>query len=92
MWPSNKTGDLEITFRASSDNGKTFGPKINLSNSTIVDSVDEEMSASGNNVYVTWWELQQNGTRDPMFIASNDNGKTFGQKVMINNNSTGSSS
>jgi hypothetical protein len=85
-WPSNKTGNLEIMFRASSDNGKTFAPKINLSNSTGTDSVDEEMAASGNNVYVTWWELQQNGTRTPMFIASNDNGKTFGEKIMINSN------
>jgi hypothetical protein len=82
-WPSNKTGNLEIMFRASSDNGKTFGPKINLSNSTGVNSVDEEMAASGNSVYVTWWELQQNGTRTPMFIASNDNGKSFGEKIML---------
>jgi hypothetical protein len=91
-WPSNKTGSYEIMFRASSDNGKTFGPKVNLSNSTGVDSVDEEISASGNSVYVTWWELQQNGTREPIFIASHDNGKTFGQKIVINSNSTGSSS
>jgi hypothetical protein len=91
-WPSNKTSNLEIMFRASSDNGKTFGPKINLSNSTGSDSVDEEVAASGNNVYITWWELQQNGTRIPMFIASNDNGKTFGEKITINSNSSSISS
>jgi hypothetical protein len=84
VWPSNKTGDFEILFRASSDGGKTFGPKINLSNSTGVNSVDQEIAATANSVYITWWDVLQNGTRTPMFIASNDNGKTFGQKLMIN--------
>jgi hypothetical protein len=29
-WPSNKTGNYEIMFRASSDNGKTFGALLKL--------------------------------------------------------------
>jgi hypothetical protein len=34
-WSSNKTGgDFEIMFRASSDNGQTFGERIVLSNAT----------------------------------------------------------
>jgi hypothetical protein len=82
-WPSNKTGNWEIMFKASTDNGKTFGEKINVSNSTGTDSVNQELSAAGNNVYVTWWEVQKNGTREPVFIASNDNGKTFGEKIML---------
>jgi hypothetical protein len=82
-WPSNKTGNSEIMFKASTDNGKTFGEKINLSNSTGTESVDQEIAAAGNNVYISWWEVQQSGTREPVFIASNDNGKTFGEKVML---------
>ena len=31
-WWSNKTGNEEVMFRASTDNGATFGDKINLSN------------------------------------------------------------
>jgi hypothetical protein len=81
-WPSNKTGK-EIIFKASTDGGKTFGNKMNQSNSTGIDSVDPQIKSAGNNVYVSWWELQQNGTRTPMFIASNDNGKTFGEKIML---------
>ena len=34
VWSSNKSGNYEIMFRASSDHGQTFGNKINLSNST----------------------------------------------------------
>ena len=31
-WRSNKTGNDEVLFRASTDKGQTFGDKINLSN------------------------------------------------------------
>jgi hypothetical protein len=53
-WSSNKTGNDEVMFRASTDNGVTFGNKINLSNTTEADSQDAEISASSNKVYVTW--------------------------------------
>ena len=70
-------------FKASTDGGKTFGNKINVSNSAGTDSVNQEIAAAGNNLYISWWEVQKNGTREPVFIASNDNGKTFGDKVML---------
>jgi hypothetical protein len=82
-WPSNKTGNWEIMFIASTDGGKTFGEKINVSNSTGTDSVNQEIAAAGNNLYISWWEVQKNGTREPVFIASDDNGKTFGEKIML---------
>lgn len=37
-----KTGNDEVLFRASTDAGKTFGDKINLSNTTEADSRDVE--------------------------------------------------
>jgi hypothetical protein len=52
-WWSNKTGNDEVMFRASNDNGLTFGDKINLSNTTNAESVDDEILADGENVYVT---------------------------------------
>jgi hypothetical protein len=36
-WWTNKIGNDEVMFRASTDGGKTFGGKINLSNSTYSD-------------------------------------------------------
>ena len=86
-WWSNKTGNEEVMFRASTDNGATFGDKINLSNTTEADSDDAEIAASGNNVYVTWWE--RNETSDtPVARVSNDNGATFGQVLMLATNGT----
>jgi hypothetical protein len=79
-WWTNKTGNDEVMFKASTDVGKTFGNKTNLSNTPNVDSINAEISAAGNNVYVTWWE--RNATsNEPVIRVSNDNGKTFGEKV-----------
>src|SRR5919199_6389999 len=86
-WWSNKTGNEEVMFRASTDNGATFGDKINLSNTTAADSDDAEIAASGDSVYVTWWE--RNETSDtPVARVSNDNGATFGPMLMLANNGT----
>ena len=81
-WPSNKTGNNEVMFKASTDGGKTFSDKMNLSNSSKSESVDVQMAASGSNVYVSWWE--RNATsNEPVLRVSNDNGKTFGEKIML---------
>lgn len=89
-WSSNKTGgNFEIMFRASTDGGKTFGPKINLSNSPKFDSVDPSIGSEGSNVYVSWWEVsEKDRIKEPVFRESNDNGMTFGEKIMLSNATT----
>ena len=69
-------------FKASTDAGKTFGEKMNLSNTPAMDSLDASIAASGKNVYDTWWERNQT-MNEPVFRASNDNGKTFGETIML---------
>src|SRR6266581_9172394 len=55
VWDSNKTSTLkEILFRASTDNGKSFSDKINLSHSPKGLSELANIAASGNNVFVVW--------------------------------------
>ena len=86
-WWTNKTGNFEVMFRASTDNGVTFGDKMNLSNTTEADSDDAEIAASGDSVYVTWWE--RNDTSDePVARVSNDNGATFGPLLRLAANGT----
>jgi len=82
VWWTNKTGNDEVMFKASTDGGKTFSDKMNLSNSTNAQSQDVQVAASGNNVYVSWWE--RNATsNEPVMRISNDNGRTFGEKIML---------
>ena len=58
-WWSNKSGNDEVLFRASNDGGNTFEEKINLSNTTDVDSTRVGIDAEADNVVVTWWETNQ---------------------------------
>jgi hypothetical protein len=81
-WWSNKTGNDEVMFKASTDSGKTWSNKINLSNTPNSESQDVEIAASGNNVYVTWWERNQT-SNEPVMRVSNDKGKTFGELIML---------
>ena len=81
-WWTNKTGNDEVLFRASTDAGKTFGDKINLSNTTDADSTKVEIDSDADSVVVTWWET--NETSDvPVMRMSVDNGKTFGETIVL---------
>ena len=81
-WWCNKTGNEEGMFKASTDSGKTFSNKMNLSNSPKSDSQVAQIAAAGSNVYVTWWERNQT-MNEPVMRISNDNGKTFGEIMML---------
>ena len=86
-WWSNKTGNDEVMFRASTDAGKTFGDKINLSNTTGADSTRVEIDSDANSVVVTWWETNQTSDM-PVMKVSNDNSKTFGPLLKLATNGT----
>jgi len=89
-WWTNKTGNDEVMFRASTDGGKTFGDKINLSNTTNANSTRVEIDSDANSVVVTWWETNQTSDT-PVMKISNDNGKTFGPLLKLAANGTISS-
>ena len=81
-WWTNKTGDDDVMYRLSSDAGKTFTDKVNLSNTPDSDSVDVEISADEGRVAVSWWERNQT-LNEPVIRISNDNGKTFGPVLKL---------
>ena len=81
-WWTNKSGNDEVMYRLSSDAGKTFTDKVNLSNTPNSDSVDVEISADEGRVAVSWWERNQT-LNEPVIRISNDNGKTFGPELKL---------
>lgn len=85
-WWGNSTGNYEVMFKASEDGGQTFGDKINLSNSPNGTSVEADIAASGNNVYVTFAD-NKTGSADAYIMTSNDNGKTFDPAIKLTDNS-----
>jgi hypothetical protein len=80
-WWDNSTGNNEVFSAASNDGGKTFDKEINLSNAKG-GSADSQISAQGNNVYVTWWD-NKTGDWQVFSRVSNDNGKKFGDAVIV---------
>ena len=96
VWWTNRSGNWEVMFRASNDSGQTFGDKINLSNSPDTQSQTAEILAVGdNNVYVTWWELNENvhpHTNESVMRVSTDAGQTFGPVINLGTNGTISTS
>jgi hypothetical protein len=56
--------------------------KMNLSNTPNAESQDAEIAATRSNVYVSWWERNQT-SNEPVLRVSNDNDKTFGEKIML---------
>ena len=87
-WSTNTTGNDEVMFKASADVGKTFGNKMNLSNSPKSDSQDAQIAASGSNVYVSWWERANQTSNEPVMKISTDNGKSFGEVIKLSSNTT----
>ena len=85
-WPNNDTGHWNIFFAKSTDGGKTL-KTITLSAPNKGNTINQntEISASGSNVYVTWW-TNKTGTLMPVFRASNDNGDTFAKAITLNTN------
>jgi hypothetical protein len=84
IWTDNTTGNGDIYFKRSMDNGGTFGGTENLSNNTGA-SLSPHIAASGNNVYVIWTD-NTTGNGDIYFKRSMDNGGTFGGTENLSNN------
>jgi hypothetical protein len=82
VWWDNTTGNWEVLFAKSTDGGKTFGSPINISNSPDARSVGAGVVIQGNNVYIAWMDIKP-GQKQVIFKASNDNGQTFGNPVVV---------
>jgi hypothetical protein len=84
VWPNNDTGHWNVFFAKSTDGGNTL--KIMIISApdkgNIVDQ-NSEISASGSNVYVSWW-TNKTGVFMPVFRANNDARNTFGKTMMLN--------
>jgi len=82
-------GQGHVFFRASNNSGATFGPAIDISNTTYRESLHPKVVSSGSNVYVAWEKaLTDTGypNRDILVKTSSDCGATFSSVTNIANN------
>ena len=76
VWKDNALGNEEILLSMSNDRGASFGPPINLSNTAAL-SLQPQIVAAGDNVYVVWSDFQAYGAGDIFFTRSIDGGASF---------------
>jgi hypothetical protein len=75
VWQDNTSGNYDIYFAHSPDNGKNFEPIRNLSKDNGTSELPQ-VTAQGNNVYVVWQD-NTSGNYDIYFKSSSTNGTKF---------------
>ena len=88
IWTDNTTGNGDVYFKRSMDNGGTFGGTENLSNN-LGRSSEPDVTLDQEEVYITWTD-NTSGNGDVYFKASPDSGFTFSSVKNLSNN-TGAS-
>lgn len=89
VWADDASGNREVLFAKSDDNGTTFGDATSLSKNPS-DSFNPEIAVSGSNIYVVWLDEDDEGSRI-MFMASADGGETFGRAMVISDRANSAS-
>ncbi len=79
-------GQRILLMRSSNDKGETFGNPVIVANASQAGS-DPVMLASKNNIYVAWAQYSVE-PQAILFKMSTDNGKSFGDAVLISTNKT----
>jgi hypothetical protein len=94
---SDTSENKKILLRKSLDNGNTFdGTSILSSNNDNVDSINQELIATGNNVYVVWQDAPLAAANDAdivsgghdssvMFTSSENSGESFTKPKSLSN-------
>lgn len=75
VWRDKYTGDKDIYFAKSSDEGLSFEKSMNLSDNEGP-SAFPRMAIVGDNIYTTWYDYTP-GQSDIFFAKSIDNGNSF---------------
>jgi hypothetical protein len=84
VWTDDTTGNGDIYFKRSVDNGTTFAETENLSTNNTSPSSGAQISAIGNNVYVVWQDMAS-GNNEVFYRHSNDTGEKFRGASEISN-------
>jgi hypothetical protein len=85
IWADDTSGNREVLFTRSEDNGTSFNKIKNLSNNTS-DSFNQEIAVFGDNIYVIWLDQGEGANTNILLRASADGGATFGRTVNISSN------
>jgi hypothetical protein len=88
LWLDSTTGDYDIFFTKSTNNGDSFGIVSDLGSggrNGMTYSIPPQIAASGSNVYVVWFATDSAGSPSGLlFRRSIDNGANFESNISLN--------
>lgn len=87
VWADDSSGQREIMFSKSLDNGETFSNSIVVSENSL-GPYHAELAAEGQNVYIVWNSFGTETSNIILLAKSNDEGKTFGELIEIGEGDT----
>jgi hypothetical protein len=93
---SETSESKKILLRKSVDQGNTFDETSILSSNNSVDSINQEITATGNNVYVVWQDTPLAAAEDPDIASgaqnsSNINHEKYGRIMFTSSENSGES-
>jgi hypothetical protein len=74
---SSDAENKKILLRKSVNNGNTFGETTILSSNNSADSINQEITATGNNVYVVWQDTPLAADEDPDIASGGHNSSAY---------------
>ena len=87
VWVDDSSGQREIMFSKSLDNGETFSNSIVVSQNSL-GPYHAELAAKEQNVYIVWNSFGMETSNIILLAKSNDEGKTFGELIEIGEGDT----
>ena len=85
VWTEAHFYNRQIFFKRSIDNGATFENKTKITNISSLDSLNPQIAAANNNVYLLWQSNSGNVSKQLFFKRSIDGGATFENATNISN-------
>ncbi len=85
-WQGRWEWQWQIWYSKSIDSARTFSANLRVDNSPIYDNRYPAISSKGNYVYIAWVDSREIYS-DIRIAVSNNSGITFGNSVIINDNS-----
>jgi hypothetical protein len=77
VWTEGQFYNRQILFKRSIDNGATFENKTKITNISSLDSLNPQIAAAANNIYLLWQSNAGNVSKQLFFMRSIDGGATF---------------
>ncbi len=82
---SSKTGDTDINFRSSHDDGRTFDDRKRLRSNNLLSFSPQMIATEQGEVFVVWSDRNSTTAENQIsFRGSHDGGKTFDRVINLN--------